>query len=73
LGGYDFNADTGIWSASFYFEVTDNFGLDKTDVIKFQGRHPGFAAWWALHHRRGYTPFRVRITLQARLQGKITL
>jgi Protein of unknown function (DUF3289) len=62
---------TGLWSADFYFEVTDHFGLDRHDAIAYQGYHSDFAAWWALQHRKGFKPFKTKITIFATIQGKI--
>ncbi len=71
MGNFNLDNNTKVWSADFYFEVTDHFGLDKHDAYLYQGFHIGFAAWWALQHRRGYPPFRTKITIFATLKGQI--
>jgi len=69
----DFNLDpiTGEWEGTFFFEVTDHFGLDKRDVLKFQSKHSGFAAWWLLQHKRDYRPFKTKIWVKATIRGDI--
>lgn len=47
----------GKWVITVTITIHDHFGLDKHDALKFQGDHPGFAAWWILQHKRGYVPF----------------
>ncbi len=71
LDGFTLNSQTGVWSGNFYFEVTDHFGLDKEDVLKYQGVQLGFAAWWVLQHKRDYPPYRTKFTILATLKGKI--
>lgn len=71
LGNFNLDNNTKVWSADFYFEVTDHFGLDKHDALLYQKYHAGFAAWWALQHRIGYKPFRTKITIFATLQGQL--
>ncbi|MFZ4474512.1 MAG: DUF3289 family protein [Saprospiraceae bacterium] len=71
MGNFNLDNSTKVWSADFYFEVTDHFGLDKHDALLYQIYHAGFAAWWALQHRRGYKPFRTKITIFATLQGQL--
>lgn len=71
MGNFNLNNDTKVWSADFYFEVTDHFGLDKHDAIKYQYSHHAFSAWWALQHKRNYPPFRTKITIFATLRGKL--
>jgi len=71
MGNFNLDNTTKIWSADFYFEVTDHFGLDKHDAELYQVFHPGFAAWWALQHRRDYPPFRTKITIFATLKGQL--
>ena len=71
IGNFNLDNDTKVWSGDFYFEVTDHFGLDKPDVIKFQGYHSGFAAWWALQHKKNYPPFKTKITIFATLKGQL--
>jgi hypothetical protein len=71
MGNFNLDNSTKVWSADFYFEVTDHFGLDKHDAILYQGYHTGFAAWWALQHKRNYPPFRTKITLFATLKGQL--
>ena len=46
----------GNWEADVIFEITDHFGLDKRDVLKFQGKERGFVTWWTLQFRRNYKP-----------------
>ncbi len=71
MGNFNLNNDTKVWSADLYFEVTDHFGLDKHDAITYQGWDTGFAAWWALQHKKDYPPFRTKITIFATLKGKL--
>ncbi len=71
MGNFNLDNNTKVWSADFYFEVTDHFGLDKHDAILYQDYHIGFAAWWALQHRRDYPPFRTKITIFATLKGQL--
>ena len=64
----------GTWSGDFFFEIIDHFGLDRVDVLSFQGKPisgEGFTSWWVLQHRDGYRPFINRITMYATLKGKI--
>lgn len=66
----------GNWSADFFFEIVDHFGLDRTDLLSFQNKPisgDGFASWWVLQHRDGYRPFITRITMYATLKGKIEI
>jgi hypothetical protein len=74
IDNFNLNNDTKVWSADLYFEVTDHFGLDKHDALTYQSplaAAPGFAAWWALQHRKDYPPFRTKITIFATLKGKL--
>ena len=61
----------GIWAGDFFFEITDHFGLDKPDVIKFQDAREGFAAWWILQHKKAYRPFITKLRFVTLLKGKI--
>ena len=36
VGNFKLDEKMGIWSGDFYFEITDHFGLDRADVMKFQ-------------------------------------
>lgn len=60
---------TQIWIADIEVVITDHFGLDKNDAIKYQGQHRGFAAWWILQKTRGYKPFITQIVVRNRLYG----
>jgi Protein of unknown function (DUF3289) len=71
MGNFGLDLATGLWSADFYFEITDHFGLDKHDAIAYQSYHSGFPAWWALQHRKGFKPFKTKIPIFATIQGKI--
>jgi uncharacterized protein DUF3289 len=68
---FQINLNTGDWSGSFFFEINDHFGLDRSDVLKYQGINDGFAAWWLLQHVRGFIPFRTKIRVIAKIKGKI--
>jgi hypothetical protein len=72
LTDFQINLSTGDWSGSFYFDVTDHFGLDREDAIEYQGTNDGFAAWWLLQHVRGYVPFKAKIRIVAKIKGDIT-
>jgi len=72
-GTYEYDPDTGRWSAWFCFDVEDHFGLDRNDAITFQGSHIGFPAWWILQHQRNYVPFHTKILVRARLSGEIEI
>jgi hypothetical protein len=75
VGNFRLDEETGIWSGDFYFEITDHFGLDRGDVMKYQyapgAGGIGFAAWWALQHRKAYCPFKTKIRILATIQGKL--
>jgi uncharacterized protein YecA (UPF0149 family) len=66
---FNLNSSTGEWEGTFFFEVTDHFGLDKRDALKFQTKHSGFAAWWLLQHKRDYRPFKTKVWVKATLGG----
>lgn len=70
LDSWEFDSNTGEWNGRFMVNVTDNFGLDDDDAEQFQ-YIPGFVAWWALQHRRGWHPFVTDIWFVVRLSGKI--
>jgi hypothetical protein len=50
---------------------SDQFGLDKGDVLNFQVKEPGFVAWWTLQFKRDYKPFLTKIYVTRKLKGKI--
>jgi hypothetical protein len=69
---YDYTIDSnGNWEAEFVFEITDHWGMDKPDVLKFQNANVGFVAWWVLQHKRDYKPFLTKIYVTRKLKGKI--
>jgi hypothetical protein len=72
-GSYAYDSQSKEWDARFIFVVTDHFGLDTPDVLKYQMKvlGSGFAAWWRLQHTRGYKPFRTRIIVDAVIKGKL--
>jgi|GEM_PF-902551 len=72
-GTYEYDPNTGRWSAWFCFDVEDHFGLDRNDALTFQGSHIGFPAWWILQHQRNYVPFHTKILVRARLSGVIEI
>jgi hypothetical protein len=66
-----FTKDSGInWTAEIEVTIYDNFGLDKPDVLKYQGKHEGFAAWYLLQHSRNYVPFKTKIVTRTKIQGR---
>ncbi len=67
----DYSKNGNHWSAIINVEIVDHFGLDKHDVILYQYKHEGFAAWWTLQHVRGYKPFRTVINLKQRIEGDL--
>jgi hypothetical protein len=69
LGNLGIDLQTGEWTGTFIFEVTDHFGLDKDDVLKYQQFSRGFAAWWVLQHKKNYPAFRSKIWIIATLRG----
>jgi len=69
LVGYDYNSASKQFDADVFIEITDHFGMDKADVLKFQYWNPGFAAWWRLQHVAGYKPFRTKLYLKAKITG----
>ncbi len=70
LDSYTFDPQTGKWDCYFLVNVVDHFGLDDDDAVDTQYL-PGFVAWWALQHRRGWWPFRTDIWFVAHLSGDI--
>ncbi|MFQ6610404.1 MAG: DUF3289 family protein, partial [Fidelibacterota bacterium] len=66
---FNLNSSTGEWEGTFFFEITDHFGLDKKDALKYQTKHSGFAAWWLLQHKRDYRPFMTKVWVTATLKG----
>ena len=70
LDSWELDPATGEWNGRFMVNVTDNFGLDDDDARDYQ-YVPGFVAWWALQHRRGWHPFVTDIWFVVRLSGKI--
>ena len=78
LQSYAINNSTKVWTAYFYVEVLDHFGLGLDDLLKFQdadyhllGIGKGFASWWLLQHTRGYRPFRTKLRFIVCLSGKL--
>ena len=71
MTNFQINQSTGDWSGSFFFEITDHFGLDRADALKYQGINDGFAAWWLLQHDRGFIPEKTKIWVVATIKGKI--
>ena len=71
MADFQINLSTGDWTGSFFFEVTDHFGLDKSDALTYQKVHNGFAAWWLLQHVRNHIPFKTKIWIVVKLKGKI--
>lgn len=71
LNDYSFDPSTKIWQCSFYFEVIDHFGIDYPDVIKYQNKHLGFAAWYRLQHQNDHLPFINKMKVIATIKGKI--
>jgi hypothetical protein len=71
---YTYIASTKQWTGTFYFDITDHFGLDKDDAIQYQSipvYGDGFAAWWRLQHRRSYPPFKTKLRVVATITGKV--
>lgn len=62
---------TKSWQGTFVLDITDHFGLDKRDVLKYQYKSAGFAAWWLLQHQLGYKPFKTRIKLKFIINGQL--
>jgi hypothetical protein len=60
---------SNLWYADVEVTIYDNFGLDKADVLKYQGKHLGFAAWWLLQHTRSYKPFVTKVVIKSRING----
>lgn len=71
LLNYQINPTTQEWIVDVRFIIKDHFGLDKNDALKYQGKHRGFASWWALQHKRAHRPFETRITVERRLYGSL--
>jgi Protein of unknown function (DUF3289) len=68
---YVFNPTTKEWSMDIFVEISDNFGLDRNDVLTYQNKNVGFAAWWVLQHQRGYKPFKVKMLITQKIKGKL--
>lgn len=80
---YSFDPNTGNWEGEFWFNVTDNFGLDKHDALEYQPfshnigigdikiGHLGFPAWWRLQRQKNKVPFITDIRICAKIKGKI--
>jgi hypothetical protein len=58
-----------FWYADVEVTIYDNYGLDKADALKYQGKHLGFAAWWLLQHTRSYKPFVTKVVIKSRING----
>ena len=61
---------SNLWYADVEVTIYDNYGLDKADALKYQGKHLGFAAWWLLQHTRGYKPFVTKVVIKSRINGR---
>jgi len=61
----------GNWSATIGVTIYDHFGLDRHDVLGFQGFHSGFAAWYLLQ-ARDYRPFVTKIEFAKRIYFSTT-
>jgi Protein of unknown function (DUF3289) len=62
---------TREWSMDIFVEISDNFGLDRDDVLTYQNKNVGFAAWWVLQRQRGYKPFKVKMLITQKIKGKL--
>ena len=50
---YTKNGNT--YSGVLTFTLYDHFGLDEADVVKFEGWHKGFGAWYILQHSQSFS------------------
>jgi len=57
--------------ADFCVEITDHFGLDRKDALKYQFKFPGFAKWWVAQHQKDYKPFVHRINISLKAGGNL--
>ena len=73
LINYNYNSTSKQFDADVFIEITDHFGLDKKDVLKFQlwGLGAGFVGWWRLQHMSGYKPFKTKLYLRATITGTL--
>ena len=65
-----FNTTTGEWEVTLYIEMYDHFGLDRNDVLTYQGYNEGFAAWWRLQHIHNQIPFLTLCQFTYKIKGK---
>lgn len=70
---YSKNGDT--YSGILTFTLYDHFGLDETDVVKFEEWHKGFGSWYILQHSQSflgeYKPFVTVIEFDIEFSGTI--
>ena len=69
LDDFTVDVNTGEWEGTFIFNISDNFGLDHPDVLSFQSRNDGFAAWYVLQHDRNYVPMRTKFYISYKMSG----
>jgi Protein of unknown function (DUF3289) len=69
---YSYNENNQTWQATFEINISDNFGLDKNDVLLFQNEHEGFVAWYRLQYQYDNVPFRNIMTFVFSAQGTLT-
>jgi hypothetical protein len=70
--GDNFTIDAqGNWNIDLSITITDHFGIDDNDVIKFRDANPGFPSWWILQKRRDYVPFKTVIKIKKHIWGNM--
>ncbi|WP_439504488.1 DUF3289 family protein [Sediminibacterium sp.] len=62
---------SGSWSAEVTITIFDHFGIDKTDVLKYQFYHGGFSSWWILQRTLDYVPFKTVITVKEKIYSQL--
>ncbi len=63
--------DKENYTAKYKVTLWDHFGLNYSDIEKFNYYRNGFITWFILQHLRGYKPFITKMTFEKEFKGNL--
>ena len=53
-----------------HLTITDHFGMDENDMLKFRPVTGAFESWYWLQHGKKYNPFRTKLYYRIKMSGR---